>query len=102
MVDRRPRERLRGALFGDRALLALSADDAWRAPVLLGPYSRFYWHHPGPLYFYVLNVVGNLFGGQTVGVVLAAVRINVVAAAGILLLSLRRGGRWLIRGRPCC
>ncbi len=64
--------------------------------MLLGPYSRFYWHHPGPVYFYVLNVIGNLFGGQTVGVVLAAVCINVVAAAGILLLTLRRGGRWLM------
>ena len=85
-----------GALFGDRALLALSAGDAWRAPVLLGPYSRFYWHHPGPVYFYVLNVVGSLFGGQTVGLVLAATLINVAAAGGILLLAHRRGGRPLL------
>ncbi len=38
-----------GALFGDRAILGLTAGNAWRAPVLLGPYSRFYWHHPGPV-----------------------------------------------------
>ena len=85
-----------GALFGDRALLALSAHDAWSAPVLLGPYSRFYWHHPGPAYFYVLNVMGNLFGGQTVGLVLAAVCINVASAGAVLLLAFRRGGRWLV------
>ena len=85
-----------GALFGDRALIALSAGDAWRAPALLGPYSRFYWHHPGPVYFYVLNVVGSLFGGQTVGLVLAATLVNVAAAGGILLLAHRRGGRPLL------
>src|SRR5262249_54076807 len=65
-----------GALFGDRALLALSAGDAWRAPVLLGPYSRFYWHHPGPLYFYVLDAWSTVVGGQTVGLVLGVVAIN--------------------------
>ena len=41
-------------------------------------------------------MIGNLFGGQTVGVVLATVCINVVATVGILLLALRRGGRWLM------
>ena len=81
-----------GALFGDRAILGLTAGDAWRAPVLLGPYSRFYWHHPGPLYFYVLNVLGTVFGGGTVGFVLGAIAINIAAAAGILALAMRRGG----------
>jgi hypothetical protein len=85
-----------GALFGDRAILALTAHDAWRAPVLLGPYSRFYWHHPGPLYFYLLNLLGSLFGGQTVGLVLGATAINAAAAAGILVLAHRRGGRPLL------
>jgi hypothetical protein len=85
-----------GALFGDRAILGLTAGNAWRAPVLLGPYSRFYWHHPGPLYFYVLNVLSAIFGGGTVGLVLGAVAINVSASAGILVLALRRGGRALL------
>jgi hypothetical protein len=85
-----------GALFGDRALIALSAHDAWRAPVLLGPYSRFYWHHPGPLYFYVLNLWSSLFGGGTLGLVLSATAINVAAAGGILVLAHRRGGRPLL------
>jgi hypothetical protein len=85
-----------GALFGDRALIALSAHDAWRAPVLLGPYSRFYWHHPGPLYFYVLNLWSSLFGGGTLGLVLTATAINAAAAGGILVLAHRRGGRPLV------
>ena len=33
-------------------------------PCSSGPYSRFYWHHPGPLYFYVLNLWSSLFGGR--------------------------------------
>jgi hypothetical protein len=85
-----------GALFGDRAILGLTTVDAFRAPVLLGPYSRFYWHHPGPLYFYVLNVLSTLFGGGTVGLVLGATAINVAAAVGILVLAHRRGGRPLL------
>jgi hypothetical protein len=85
-----------GALFGDRAILGLTTADAWRAPVLLGPYSRFYWHHPGPLYFYVLNVLSALFGGGTVGLVLGAVAVNAAAAAGIFVVAMRRGGRALL------
>ena len=85
-----------GALFGDRAILGLTAGDAWRAPVLLGPYSRFYWHHPGPLYFYALNVLSTVFGGGTVGLVLGTVAINAAAVVGILVVALRRGGRPLL------
>jgi hypothetical protein len=85
-----------GALFGDRAILALTARDAFRAPVLLGPYSRFYWHHPGPLYFYVLQAWSWVFGGSTVSLVLGATAINVAGAAGILALAHRRGGRPLL------
>src|SRR5689334_16798041 len=70
--------------------------NAWRAPVLLGPYSRFYWHHPGPVYFYVLNILGGVFGGGTVGLVLAAVALNAAAATGIPVVALRRGGGALL------
>ena len=55
------------------------------------PYSHFYWHHPGPLYFYVLNGLSTIFGGGTVGLVVGAVAINDAAAAGILVLSLAAG-----------
>ncbi|HEY3673336.1 MAG TPA: hypothetical protein VGN51_20545 [Acidimicrobiia bacterium] len=85
-----------GALFGDRALIGISAIDAWRAPVLLGSYSRFYWHHPGPLYSYVLNAWSVVFGDGTVALVLGAVAINATAVVGILVLAYRRGGRPLL------
>jgi len=85
-----------GALFGDRAILALTGIDAFHAPVLLGPYSRFYWHHPGPLYFYVLQVWSWAFGRSTVALVLGAVAVDVAGAVGILVLAHRRGGRPLL------
>jgi hypothetical protein len=83
-------------LFGDRAVIALTAADVWRTPILLGPYSRYYWHHPGPAYFYVLGVGSSVFGGTTLGLSLAATVINAAAAVGLLVLAYRRGGRALV------
>ena len=85
-----------GELFGDRAVIALTAADVWRTPVLLGPYSRFYWHHPGPVYFYVLGVWNWAFGGRSVGLTLGATGINLAAAVGVLAVAHRRGGRPLV------
>lgn len=87
---------LSGRLFGDRAVIALTAADVWRTPVLLGPYSRFYWHHPGPVYFYILGVWNSVFGGRTLGLTLGATAINLAASAGILVIAHRRGGRPLV------
>src|SRR5262245_53231649 len=38
---------------GDLAVGELYADLAARGELLFGPYSRFLWHHPGPLFFYL-------------------------------------------------
>jgi hypothetical protein len=81
-----------GDMSGDRALIALAVRRAWSEPVLLGPYSRFFWHHPGPLYFDLLAVPNWLFGGRTIGLVLGVTAINVAAAVGIVVLTVRRGG----------
>ena len=40
---------------------------ASRAELLLGAYSRFQWHHPGPLYFYLLAPFYALSGEKTAG-----------------------------------
>jgi hypothetical protein len=82
-------------LFGDRAVIALTAADVWRTPVLVGPYSRFYWHHPGPLYFYVLGVADALFGGRSLGLSIGATTVNLLSCTGILWVAFRRGGRAL-------
>jgi hypothetical protein len=83
-------------VFGDRAVITFTAGNAWKAPVLLGPYSRFYWHHPGPIYFYILSFWSGVFGGQVFGLALGATMINLSSAAGILVVARRRGGRPLL------
>ncbi len=60
---------------GDIATTELRVRDVWRHPVTLGPYSRFGWHHPGPLLFWMFSVLYNLTGHaswslpMTVGIV---------------------------------
>src|SRR5712692_3882804 len=40
------------APVGDIALIESYTIDASGGDLLVGPYSRFGWHHPGPIYFY--------------------------------------------------
>src|SRR5690348_17774394 len=47
---------------------------ASRAQLLVGPYSRYGWHHPGPLYFYLLAPVYTLAGKSTPGLSAGALR----------------------------
>jgi hypothetical protein len=80
----------------DEALLELHTADVGRQPVLLGPYSRFGWHHPGPSLFYLMALPYHLTGRSSVALPLAAVGINLVAAVGIAAVAFRRGGRALL------
>jgi hypothetical protein len=80
---------------GDRALIALAVRAVSIHPVLLGPYSRFGWHHPGPLYYYLLAVPTWLFGFRVNSLVLGASLINLVSVVGIVAIAIRRGGRFL-------
>jgi hypothetical protein len=74
---------------GDIALIDLGARDAWRGHQLLGPYSRFGWHHPGPVLFYLMALPGRLMGNGP-GINLAAVLINAAAAVAAVALVWRR------------
>src|SRR5215211_2466333 len=80
----------------DDALLELRTADVGSRSVLLGPYSRFGWHHPGPSLFYVLALPYRLLGRPSVALPLTAVAINLVAVVGIAVLAYRRGGRTLL------
>src|SRR5258708_25869797 len=40
------------AQIGDPAVIESYTWMASKGELLLGPYSRFQWHHPGPLYFF--------------------------------------------------
>jgi hypothetical protein len=60
--------------------------------VLLGPYSRFGWFHPGPALYYLLAVPYRLTGGSSGSLAFAALSINAGAVLGITLIARRRGG----------
>ena len=73
----------------DFALLELSTGEAARGAQLVGPYSRFGWRHPGPLYFYLMAPFHALSGGSSAALPVAAVVIN-WAALVAMVLALRR------------
>lgn len=78
----------RSAPGGDLALLARDVDRALHAELLLGPYSRFGWNHPGPALSYWLApfwwASGHHYGGLGLGaaVLSALMLVLVVLAVG--------------------
>jgi len=84
--------------WGDQAVILLSTDRAASLRQLVGPYSRFGWSHPGPLYFYLLAVPYKLLGSTERSLAVASVllagafAVGTVAAAGALAGS--RAARW--------
>src|SRR3954451_794483 len=72
------------ATFGDTALLELTVRDVGHHVVLLGPYSRFHWHHPGPLLFDWLALPYRILGSNARALnqgslLTAAIAVGVVA-----------------------
>ena len=84
--------------WGDQAVIQLSTDRAASLHQLLGPYSRFQWAHPGPLYFYVLLVPYKILGGAARDLAVGSVLIAGAAACGTVAavghLAGRTATRW--------
>jgi hypothetical protein len=78
---------------GDDAVLELDVLHAAHGQQLLGPYSRFHWSHPGPLYFYMQVLPYQAVGRHGMALYLGALAVNTAAAAGILAAGWRFGGR---------
>jgi hypothetical protein len=76
----------------DLAVIELYTILAGRAELWLGPYSRFSWHHPGPIYFYVLWPFYALSGGRSAGVHAGAFALN-LASIGLFVWLLGRTDR---------
>ncbi len=76
---------------GDLALMDLSARRALHLSQLLGPYSRYGWHHPGPALAYVMAVPVWLFGSGP-GLNVAMALINGAAVVGTVAYVWRRYG----------
>lgn len=75
---------------GDGALLELFTLETLRGHWRLGPYSRFGWHHPGPLLFYALAPLYIVSGFKTLAMWGGALAISVGAVASATLLMARR------------
>ena len=74
----------RFALSGDYAGLELATRYVPSGRTLLGPYSRFGFSHPGPLYFYVLAPVYALWGSTSTGIFAGACAVNVISVMTIV------------------
>ncbi len=58
--------------------------------LLLGPYSRFQWHHPGPLYFFWMVPFYVLSGFRTTGLYAGALALNLLSLSLIVWVLARR------------
>ncbi len=76
----------------DQAWIELQIRDIGHQPVLLGPYSRFGWFHPGPVLYYLLWLPYRITGSTSLSLCFAALTLNAVALVGIALVAKRRGG----------
>src|SRR6202163_138579 len=63
----------------DTAVIESYTLSASRARLLVGPYSRYGWHHPGPLYFYLLAPFYVLSGKLAAGLNAGALAINLLS-----------------------
>ncbi len=81
---------------GDYAALELYTRLAMDGRQLLGPYSRFGFHHPGPAYFYACVPLYALLGESFRGITLTAFLVNLAAAVGLLRLAARGGSGALL------
>jgi hypothetical protein len=76
----------------DVALTELNVRDVGQHFVEVGVFSRFGWHHPGPLLFYVLAPVYRVLGSRSFGLLIGALLINAITIVGIGLVARRRAG----------
>jgi hypothetical protein len=77
---------------GDPAVTEMYTLQASRGEQWLGPYSRFGFHHPGPLLFYIFAPFYVLLGKSYSALCIAALVVNLASLAGIALIVLRAAG----------
>jgi hypothetical protein len=82
--------------WGDTALLELSVRDVGSHVLLLGPYSRYRWHHPGPLLFDWLAVPYRLLGSNARALNQGSLLTAAIAIGVVAWVVHRRGGTALV------
>lgn len=73
----------------DIAVTELYVQLAAKGHLLDGPYSRFGWHHPGPLYFWLQVPFYELSGRRGTGLYAGALALNLMALAVLAWVLLR-------------
>jgi hypothetical protein len=86
--------------IGDASLLELYTLHVSRGVWALGPYSQFGWHHPGPLYFYLLAPLYAAGGFRFAGINAGAAIINLTSLTLLLLIIGRSAGRSFVLWVP--
>jgi hypothetical protein len=81
-------------LLGDDATLETRVINAGREVQYLGPYSRFGWNHPGPLYFYILLPFYQLFSMGTQSLYVGATFINIISVLVLLFFIYKSGNNY--------
>jgi hypothetical protein len=74
----------------DLAVTELYTELAMGGRVLVGPYSRFGWHHPGPVYFYLQAPLYAVSGQAAAALYVGALAINIVALVTIVWVMARQ------------
>jgi len=87
----------------DIAVTELYTDLASHGRLLLGPYSRFGWHHTGPLYFYLQAPLYAASSRAGAALFVGAAAINVIALAIVLwtIVHQERPGLAAVVGIAC-
>jgi len=84
---------------GDGATIELRVLHAAHGAQLVGAYSRFYWSHPGPAFFYLALPVYEAFHERGPALNLFMLVVNAIVAIAIVLLARRLRGdpfAWLV------
>ncbi|WP_137161895.1 hypothetical protein [Blastococcus sp. CCUG 61487] len=74
---------------GDQAVTGLAVHEASHLERWLGPYSRYGWSHPGPLWFYLMAPISRLLGGDDAALIAANVLVNGALAAAVVVAASR-------------
>jgi hypothetical protein len=83
------------ATFGDTAVIESYTRMASTGDLLLGPYSRFQWHHPGPIAFFWVAPFYALSGARPAGLGAGALALNLAVLAIMTSIVIRRAGNAL-------
>ena len=79
-------------LYADDAVIELQARAVGTHAVLLGPYSRFGFHHPEPALFYALALPYRLLGSDSRAILLGTLVINCAAVWLLIWVAYRQSG----------